>query len=259
MRITTVAVGSVPQSTVERSRSGALVFAETPTRLQITAREEGLNMFSEFAQLADGHKVPSASPSDAAVEKVQLPGPITLLKAEAETLQTSIRRIRAALDTLLDQHPNLQELWFDEPMLNAAPDDWLQLLRRTISAVRSEYLGLRIGVHCCAELREHDLRIVEADAWAFDLSHRYTLDAMIRRWEEQHIPAELVWSVIPTDGSAPAADLASVLHAAHAAIQPERPLRVSTGCGLGLRSDATVEAVLAHQSALVEALRAAAV
>lgn len=215
-------------------------------------------MFSEFAQLADGYQVPSACPSDVAVEKVQLPGPITLLKAEVETLQTSIRRIRAALDTLLDQHPHLQELWFDEPMLSAAPDDWLHLLRRTISAVRSEYLDLRIGVHCCAELREHDLRVVEADAWAFDLSHRHTLEAMIRRWEEQRIPAELVWSVVPTDGRAPDADVASVLRAAHAAIQPDRPLRVSTGCGLGLRSEATVDAVLAHQSTLVAALRGAA-
>lgn len=256
MHVTTIAIGSVPQSLVERSRSGALVVSETPTRLQVTSRANRLNMFSEFAALADGVQVPSGC-VDSMVVKAQLPGPITLIQTEAETLQTSIRRIRAALDTLFEMHPDLNELWFDEPMLVSAPDDWLHLLRRIIAAIRSEYLDLRIGVHCCAELREHDLRAVEADAWAFDLSHRHALDAMVRRWKEKEIPAELVWGVIPTDGSAPAPGITSVIIDAHRALQSTRPIRITTGCGLGMRSEDTVAAVLAHQTTLLAEIRQA--
>lgn len=253
MTIQSIAVGSVPNALASRFRSGELLASDIPTRLQPTDTGVSLSMFSEFAALADGTCTESASPDDALVRKAQLIGPITLLRTETETLQTSIRRIRAALDTLLDHHPLLDELWFDEPMLGDAPNDWVRLLGHTIRAIKSEYLDLRIGVHSCGPLRGVDLPSVDADSWAFDL-HAYGTQ-ILALWQQQKPAAELVWSVVPTDGSVLNESLAEQILRDHATFQPNHPLRISTSCGLGTRDANTVERVLANQATLVEKLR----
>jgi len=251
--IQSIAVGSVPDALRAKFKSGALSASDIPTRLQPTDPRVSLSMFSEFAALADGIPVESASPDDLAVRKVQLIGPVTLLRTETETLHTSIRRIRAGLDTLLELHPDLDELWLDEPMLSDAPDDWLRLLGHTVRALKTEYLGVRVGVHSCGNFRDLDLSSVDADVWALDL-HR-DFDAVLDTWARAKPNAEIVWSVIPTTGEAISSDLPARIYRAHQELQPDRPLRVSTACGLGTRKERTVEAVLKHQQDLVRALQ----
>lgn len=257
VKISSVAVGSVPLALQHAFQSGTLAASETVCRLQLTDLRQNITMFSEFAALADGRSVAHASPdAGRRVRKAQVIGPVTLLSSETETLQTSIRRIRAALDTLLDLHPDLDELWLDEPLLGKAPTDWARLLGNAIRALKSEYLDIRIGVHSCGPIKQLDLSAIDADAWAFDLDRYW--DDILPLWRSQRPEAELIWSVIPTTGEAPQHRTAEELLALHQELQPERPMRITTACGLGTRSEDVVRAVLTHQDALLAALRSAA-
>lgn len=253
--VQSIAVGSIPSALAPLTRSGALCVSSTPTRLQCTDITRGEDLFHEFKRLADGEHFAGGEPDPAAVRKAQVPGPVTLIVAQVETLQTSIRRIRAAIDSLYAVHPALEEVWLDEPLLAQAPDDWTGLLARLVRALKAEYFDLRIGIHCCAPVRNYEtLKDVNADAWSFDLSgaeYARVVDAK----HAGFLVGTLVWSVISTDGSAPIVTPQEILKR-HDALQPEAPLRISTGCGLGTRDETTVRGVIAHQDAFAHALRA---
>lgn len=248
-QVASIAVGSIPLALVEEIRAGAFVVCTTPTRLQATDLERGDDMFAEFRRLADGEAFSGAEPDSGSVVKAQLPGPVTLLHSGQETLQTSIRRIRAAIDTLCEIHPKLHTLWLDEPMLAHAPNDWSRLLGHTLRALKAEYFDLSFGVHSCASLRSYDLSDVPADAWAFDLSR--DLDAVVAAQREGKIVGQLIWSLVPTDGGPAALDATTLLRL-HRSLQPDAPIVVSAACGLGARTQADARATLAQ----VEALRA---
>ena len=252
IRVETIAVGSVPLALVDDFRAGRLTISSTPTRLQITAPAQGLDMFDELRKLADGTAVSSAEPDPTAVVKAQLPGPVTLIVAEVETLQTCIRRLRSALDTLLTIHPLLEEVWLDEGLLAAAPNDWSQLLARTLRALKAEYHHLRFGVHCCGHLRSWELDEVDADAWAFDLS--LAADDAIQAKRDGRLRGTLVWSIIPTNGDTPAWSADEIL-TLHDELQPNDRLIISAGCGFGTRDRDTIERAIAHQDHLIDALR----
>lgn len=253
MKILSVAVGSIPEALAADFQRGALRASDIPTRLQVTKPDAGMSMFGELDALADGQSYAHASPQAAEVLKAQVVGPITLLQSGHATLQTSIRRIRSALDRLLDEHPQLNELWLDEPMLTQAPNDWAKLLGHCIRALKSEYMDLRVGVHCCASPRAIAIDTVDADSWAFDLDRDW--NAVLALWQAQKPQAELVWSVVPTTGDSVAASRLDDILAAHQTLQPQHTLRISTSCGLGTRDAATVRAVLQAQQELVDALR----
>lgn len=253
VKILSVAVGSIPDELAADFQRGVLHASDIPTRLQITKLDTGRTMFDELDALADGAPCAHASPQALDVQKAQVVGPVTLLQSGHATLQTCIRRIRAALDRLLDAHPQLNELWLDEPLLTQAPNDWAKLLGHSIRALKSEYTDLRIGVHCCATPRAIAFDTVDADSWAFDLHRDW--EPVLALWKTQQPRAELVWSVVPTTGEAVAPSRITEVLDAHKALQPDRTLRISTSCGLGTRDVETVHAVLRHQRELVDALR----
>lgn len=193
-------------------------------------------MFDELHALAAGESVACESSEPAAVRKAQLPGPLTLLRAGEATQQTSIRKIRAALDQLLELHPQLDEIWLDEPMLADAPLDWYGLVGKCVRAIRSEYLDLKVGVHCCSQPQWRELLAQPGiDTWSFDLSRDY--DDVLAAWIDVHPDAELVWSLVPTAGPWP--DVTGVVDAIVAGrerIGQRGDALVSIACGVGTRS-----------------------
>lgn len=248
----TVAIGSVPKSLAPKVRAGDFVVSTWSTRLQATDVAADVDMFSEFRALADGIGEVGCEPEPHLVRKAQIPGPVTLIQAGVETLQTSIRRIRAAIDRLLELHPLLEEIWLDEPMLGSSPDDWTHVLGHGLRALKSEYFDLKFGVHCCSHLRSFELASVPADAWAFDLS--LSLQAVISAKRSGNLQGEIVWCVVPTSGAVSALAAADLV-ALHRELQPESPIRLSTTCGLGTLEQDQAEHVIVNLSTIYAEVR----
>lgn len=236
VRVHSVAVGSVPSGFAAAAAAGNVPLPSRATRLQRHAADDGASMFDELHALAAGQNVPCESSEPEAVRKVQLPGPLTLLRTGEATQQTSIREIRAALDQLLEIHPELNELWLDEPMLAAAPVDWYGLVGKCVRAIRSEYLDLNVGVHCCAAPAWRDLLAQPGvDIWSFDLTR--DLDDVLDAWIDVQPQAELAWSLVPTAGPWPdATSLVDAIVAGRSRLGHLGDAVVSMACGVGTRS-----------------------
>lgn len=231
-RAHSVAVGSVPAGF-----RAAAIRAETPlptiaTRLQRHPAEGGASMFEEFHALADQNVVDCESRDPLRVRKAQLPGPLTLMRANEVTQQTSIRRLRDAIDTLLTLHPDLDEIWLDEPLLVDAPTDWFSLVGKCALALKTEYLDLRFGLHCCGSVAWRELLQLQGFArWAFDLQRDG--DAVLAAWNEVQPAGELVWSLIPTLDEADDAALVERILSGRRAISQQGDAWITMTCGTG--------------------------
>lgn len=157
--------------------------------------------------------------------KAQLPGPLTLRALGHDPRRVHL--LTLATTTLTQRCPSLRELWLDEPVVEGASD--LGELDEAFRALRARFPDLRLGVHACGKAPLDKLARIGFDVIHADGEH--CADAMA----EVSAECEVVWGLVPTDGSLDRNQLRRrwdfVSERAQGAIR-----RIAPACGLGTRS-----------------------
>ena len=180
MALQTVGIGSLP-----KNYQNSLGFS-LKTRPQFTSLPQNQNMFWEFELLASGQDPLLKTDTDPIlIQKAQLPG--------LNTLATTIRSndpIYRAIEQLLRSHPNLETIWFDEPILHNSMEPYKKLFAKL-----TQRFSVTWGLHTCGKpnisfLLKLPIEQLSIDTWL--LSEQNI--ALLRKNKEKNI----IWGIIPT-------------------------------------------------------------